>query len=76
MPNEQLIARFEAVSDEINRRLEDSPEISDIDDNEFKTEDLENMVEANFSLLVAVRQRQHIIQMVADQVRSRRKCRS
>lgn len=73
MPNEQLIARFEAVSDEINRRLEDSPEISDIDDNEFKTEDLENMVEANFSLLVAVRQRQHIIQMVADQVRSRRK---
>lgn len=71
--NEQLIARFEAVSDEINRRLEDSPEISDIDDKEFKPEDLENMVEANFSLLVAVKQRQHIIQMVADQVRSRRK---
>ena len=76
MTNEQLIARFEAVSDEINRRLEDSPEISDIDDNEFKLVDLESMVEANFSLLVAVRQRQHIIQMVADQVRSRRKCRS
>lgn len=73
MTNEQLIARFEAVSDEINRRLEDSPEISDIDDNEFKLEDLESMVEANFSLLVAVKQRQRIIQMVADQVRSRRK---
>ena len=69
--NDQLIARFEAISDAVNRALENSPEIADIPDEAFEEQELETMISANFALLQAVRQRQQVIELVADNVRRR-----
>lgn len=69
--NDQLIARFSAVSDAINKTLEDSPQISDIPDDAYETDELQAMISANYALLQAVRQRQLVIELIADKVRKR-----
>ena len=69
--NDQLIARFSAVSDAINKTLEDSPQISDIPDDAYETDELQAMISANYALLQAVRQRQLVIELMADKVRKR-----
>lgn len=69
--NDQLIARFGAVSDAINKTLEESPKISDIPDDAYETDELQAMISANYALLQAVRQRQLVIELIAEKVRKR-----
>lgn len=69
--NDQLIARFSAVSDAINKALEDSPKINDIPDDAYETDELQAMISANYALLQAVRQRQLVIELIAEKVRTR-----
>ena len=73
MDNDVLIARFEVLSDMINKQLEKSIDISDIPDETYTEDDLVKMISANASLLNAVKQRHTVIELVADRVRARNK---
>lgn len=73
MDNDVLIARFEILSDMINKQLEKSIDISDIPDETYTEDDLVKMISANASLLNAVKQRHTVIELVADRVRARNK---
>ncbi len=73
MDNDVLIARFEMLSDMINKQLEKSIDISDIPDETYTEDDLVKMISANASLLNAVKQRHTVIELVADRVRARNK---
>lgn len=73
MDNDVLIARFEMLSDMINKELEKSIDVSDIPDETYTEDDLGKMISANASLLNAVKQRHTVIELVADRVRARNK---
>lgn len=73
MDNDVLIARFEMLSDMINKELEKSIDLSDIPDETYTEDDLVKMISANASLLNAVKQRHTVIELVADRVRARNK---
>lgn len=73
MDNDVLIARFQMLSDMINKELERPIDISDIPDETYEENDLVKMISANASLLNAVKQRHTVIELVADRVRARNK---
>ena len=73
MDNDVLIARFQMLSDMINKELERHIDISDIPDETYEEDDLVKMISANASLLNAVKQRHTVIELVADRVRARNK---
>lgn len=73
MDNDVLIARFQMLSDMINKELERPIDISDIPDETYEEDDLVKMISANASLLNAVKQRHTVIELVADRVRARKK---
>lgn len=73
MDNDVLIARFEMLSDMINKELEKSIDLSDIPNETYTEDDLVKMISANASLLNAVKQRHTVIELVADRVRARNK---
>lgn len=73
MDNDVLIARFEMLSDMINKELEKSIDLSDIPNETYTEDDLVKMISANASLLNAVKQRHTVIELVSDRVRARNK---
>ena len=73
MDNDVLIARFEMLSDMINKELEKSIDLSDIPNETYTEDDLVKMISANASLLNAVKQLHTVIELVADRVRARNK---